>query len=366
ARVALPENGSEHLAERDAPLPRWQTVERLARLEPRARHVAVLDVGDLRERNVVKRRRRRARAAEVIGFEQESHGGMRRLRQQLASHLERVELRGLAVELECHPHAGGARDVTDLAHALAGACDLAAAAIGGAHDESASELDGPATALGEGGQELLALVAIGEHPAELHADARDRQAVRRDALDHLSRRVTLGGRTGKVDSSKLDRVPAGGACDRQELGERGRVESPRVQGQVRHGGNLARRTIATMSARVTGTRSMLTPNGASASSSAWAISGCTGMMPPSPAPFAPSGLSGDGDSGCWIANVAGASVAVASAYSMSVAVRSWPFRSYTSCRFNASGTPCTTPPWICPSTIAGSSTVPQSWATTHR
>src|SRR5436853_570911 len=28
--------------------------------------------------------------------------------------------------------------------------------------------------------------------------------------------------------------------------------------------------------------------------------------------------------------------------------------------------PCATPPWICPSTIAGLTTVPQSWWTTYR
>src|SRR5947207_1583406 len=51
---------------------------------------------------------------------------------------------------------------------------------------------------------------------------------------------------------------------------------------------------------------------------------------------------------------------------MKVVVSGCPCASYTSFSQNAPPSPWATPPWICPSTISGLSTRPQSWTITYR
>ena len=68
------------------------------------------------------------------------------------------------------------------------------------------------------------------------------------------------------------------------------------------------------------------PNGASASITALATAAVDAIAPASPAPFTPSGLTGDGVTVRSSSN-AGSWSAFGTAYSMSDAVRSWPFLS---------------------------------------
>src|SRR5215470_14400289 len=80
AAVALAVEQREDLLERHAAPPGRQAVERLARLEPGARHVAVLEIRDLAERDVVDRLQAGAAALQVIGVEQEPAARVRGLR----------------------------------------------------------------------------------------------------------------------------------------------------------------------------------------------------------------------------------------------------------------------------------------------
>src|SRR5204862_3576911 len=63
---------------------------------------------------------------------------------------------------------------------------------------------------------------------------------------------------------------------------------------------------------VSGSSRGSTPSGASAAATALAMTPATGMMPPSPAPLAPSGLVGEGFSSSATARMVGKSLAVGS------------------------------------------------------
>jgi hypothetical protein len=85
-----------------------------------------------------------------------------------------------------------------------------------------------------------------------------------------------------------------------------------------------------MRAGVSGACDMLTPRSASASSTAEITAAATGIVPPSPTPFTPSGLSGEGLS--WKRSyILGVSVAAGSRYSAKVAVTGWPSASKPIC-----------------------------------
>src|SRR5439155_1295295 len=74
---------------------------------------------------------------------------------------------------------------------------------------------------------------------------------------------------------------------------------PRLVRRARHFEGLYQecfRSSATIRAGVTGVSVTRTPNGASASSIAFAIAAGGEIAPPSPRPFTPSGLRGDGNS----------------------------------------------------------------------
>ena len=70
-----------------------------------------------------------------------------------------------------------------------------------------------------------------------------------------------------------------------------------------------RSTRLRTAAGISGVRVILAPNGARASSTALAIAAGGEIAPPSPMPFTPSGLRGDGYSR-WIVSISGRSVAV--------------------------------------------------------
>src|SRR6267142_1619485 len=194
--IALAVEQREDLLERHAPPPGRQPVERLAGLEPGARHVAVLEVRDLAERHVFDCGQAGAAPLQVIRVEQESTARVRGLRDDAAHDLEVIQLLGLRVELdgELHPMRSG--DVGGLAHVRGGARQVTAPAIGRAHHRLAAERARPAAGFVERLHQLLTLGAVGEHPAELDADARDAQAARLDEGQHGSHCFAGGGGAG--------------------------------------------------------------------------------------------------------------------------------------------------------------------------
>src|SRR5262249_10186739 len=111
---------------------------------------------------------------------------------------------------------------------------------------------------------------------------------------------------------------------------------------------------------VSGVCVMRTPNGASASSIAEITAAAAGIVPTSPAPLAPSGLSGDGV--CLNSvSIAGTSTAPGSRYSAKLVVSGWPPASYPIHSSSALPMPCATPPSTWPVTIIGLIRVPESW-----
>src|SRR5262249_60506446 len=125
--IALAIEQREYLLERYAARCGRQPVQRLAGLESGARHVAVLEVRDLAECDIVDRLQAGAAALQMIGVEQEPAARMRGLGDDAAHDLEVVELLGLRVELDgkLDPVRGG--DVGGLAHVRGGARQVAAA-----------------------------------------------------------------------------------------------------------------------------------------------------------------------------------------------------------------------------------------------
>jgi hypothetical protein len=77
-------------------------------------------------------------------------------------------------------------------------------------------------------------------------------------------------------------------------------------------------TSATMRSGLIGASLRLTPNGASAFSTAPMMAAIAAMVPPSPAPLSPSGLSGDGVS-VWVMAIGGMSAAPAPPYALALA-----------------------------------------------
>src|SRR5215468_11284247 len=78
-------------------------------------------------------------------------------------------------------------------------------------------------------------------------------------------------------------------------------------------------TNATIRAGLIGASLILIPNGASAFSTAPMIAAIDAIVPPSPAPFRPSGLRGEAVSVCRI-SIGGISVAVGNRYSAKLVV----------------------------------------------
>src|SRR5262245_7592863 len=140
------------------------------------------------------------------------------------------------------------------------------------------------------------LVRVIREPAVLDGSARRRGSIRRWLNGNAA------GSGGQATTADLGHAPHPGSLSSPTLP----VEAEGQFGQAR------RWVIDQISLRVMGTRVTWASKGASASSMAWAMSGCTGMIPPSPAPLAPSGFSGVGDSRWRISNDRGASPAVAS------------------------------------------------------
>src|SRR5581483_10786147 len=116
-----------------------------------------------------------------------------------------------------------------------------------------------------------------------------RVAVGRGLGDEVRRGDARG--AGTVLDERLLREALGisraGREKRQQRERRGRE-------QLLHGASSLDRIISQPRAGVSGSSRGRTPRGPSAAASAFATTPPTGMMPPSPAPFAPSGLSGDG------------------------------------------------------------------------
>src|SRR5438046_1184791 len=173
AAVALEVEEREELAEGHDALARGQPIHELPGLEAAPRHVAELHVGDLAEADVLDVGEARAAPPEVVGVEQEPAARVGRLRHHLAHARHRVELLGLRVELDRQPHPALRRDVADLAHALRRAPEVAPALVHWAHHGGAAEQGRALALLVEHAEEPAALVALGPHPAELDADARD-------------------------------------------------------------------------------------------------------------------------------------------------------------------------------------------------
>src|SRR5438046_698745 len=173
AAVALEVEEREELAEGHDALARGQPIHELPGLEAAPRHVAELHVGDLAEADVLDVAESRAAPPEVVGVEQEPAARVGRLRHHLAHARHRVELLGLRVELDRQPHPALRRDVADLAHALRRAPEVAPALVHWAHHGGAAEQGRALALLVEHAEEPAALVALGPHPAELDADARD-------------------------------------------------------------------------------------------------------------------------------------------------------------------------------------------------
>ena len=105
------------------------------------------------------------------------------------------------------------------------------------------------------------------------------------------------------------------------------------------------------------------PSGFNASSTADAITCGTAMVPASPTPLIPSGLSGDGVC-MWIISTAGTSVAKGIRKSMKLALRGVPSSSNSMRSSMAPPIPCAIPPMTWPSTIIGLIMLPQSWTQT--
>ncbi len=87
----------------------------------------------------------------------------------------------------------------------------------------------PAAGLGHGGEEARPLRAVGEHPAQLAADAGHGQAARADQVEHRLGGLARLGRPREVDPPELDgrppRVPRGP----KRVGQRRGVERPGVE-----------------------------------------------------------------------------------------------------------------------------------------
>jgi cephalosporin-C deacetylase-like acetyl esterase len=96
--------------------------------------------------------------------------------------------------------------------------------------------------------------------------------------------LSLGGAVAILTAAEDPRIRAVAAYAPYFLSRSPHLDETRRSASVR------------ISGRVSGIPVTRAPKGASASSIAWARRGWTGMMPPSPAPLAPSGLSGVGDS----------------------------------------------------------------------
>src|SRR6267142_1416762 len=231
--ISLPVEEREDLLERHAAAAGRQPVERLAGLEPGARHVAVLDERDLAERHVVDGGQRGAAPLQMVGVEQEPAARVRGLAHDTPHDLEVVELLGLRVELDGQLHVVRGRDVAGLTHIRRGAGQIAAAPVRRAHDGRAAELGRPSAGFGEGLQQPPALVAVGEHPAELHADAGDAEPARFHDRQHVGRRLPLLGGAGEVDATQLDAVPARRSRRAENVRKRRRVEGPGGEGQHR-------------------------------------------------------------------------------------------------------------------------------------
>src|SRR5215470_5008003 len=95
--------------------------------------------------------------------------------------------------------------------------------------------------------------------------------------------------------------------------------------QRRYGGAISALfafTSATIRAGLIGASLILTPNGASAFSTAPIMAAIDAMVPPSPAPFRPSGLTGEAVS-VWRIVIGGMSVAVGNRYSAKLVVCGW-------------------------------------------
>src|SRR5438067_3303307 len=231
--IALPVEQREDLLERHTAPSGRQAIERLAGLEPGAWHVAVLDVRDLAERDVVDRGQAGAAPLQVIGVEQEPAARMRGLRDDAAHDVEVVELLGLGVELDGQLHPMRRGDVGGLAHVRGGARQVAEPAIRRAHHRLAPERHRPAARFVERLQQLAARVAVGEHPAELDADARDAQAARLDEREHVRRGLSLLGRAREIDAAQLHAIPPRCPGRAKRVRERRRVEGPGMEGQHR-------------------------------------------------------------------------------------------------------------------------------------
>src|SRR5205814_9708876 len=136
------------------------------------------------------------------------------------------ELLGLRVELDREPHAMLCRQLADLADALRRPPEVTAPLVDRAHHGATAGRRGPPALFVEHPEQTQALRALGVHPAELDADARDGKAVRRHEREHVGGGLTPLGRPGEVRAAQLDAVPADAPRDAQYLGERGRVERP--------------------------------------------------------------------------------------------------------------------------------------------
>ena len=206
-------------------------VEGLAGLEPRCRHVAELHVPDLTRAEGRDVGRRAAAAREVIGVDQQATLRMGRLGQHLTQSIETVELARLRVELDGEPHAVAGRDVADLLDAARGGLDVARAHVDGTHHRGAAQTGRPFALLGEDAEQAAPHVAIRPHPSVLDADTRHRQAAFLHDVDDGVGVHALLGRAHEIDAAQLDGVPARLAGRAQRLGQRGRVQRPRVKGQ---------------------------------------------------------------------------------------------------------------------------------------
>ena len=154
---------------------------------------------------------------------------MVRPRDHLAEPLDRVELGGLRRRLERDPDPVRGADVRHLADGGGRPRDVACPHVGGAHDGRGAESLRPAAGLGHGREEARPLRAVGEHPAQLAADAGHDQAARADQVEHRLGGLARLGRPREVDPPELDgrppRVPRGP----KRVGQRRRVERPGVE-----------------------------------------------------------------------------------------------------------------------------------------
>src|SRR5215470_1841710 len=135
-------------------------------------------------------------------------------------------------------------DGADLADRRCRARDVAGALVHRAHHRRASERLGARALLIEDRQQSRALSAIGPHPAELHADAGDRQTAPADGvLDPCGRAARVPGAV-VVEPAKLDGIPSRGLRRRHDVRQRRRIERPRVQGETRGRAHAAPRALA--------------------------------------------------------------------------------------------------------------------------